>query len=257
MLFHGAGSMTTRQEVAFFDEFEKEHGDYDVLGNLAYHRLLDIFAQLTQPAATWKVLDCGCGSGAFTRRLSSRFGFNVTGIDISPSLIQRAAKQSDKEKYLVGSIIDTGLPTNLFDCLVYSGVLHHINDVADRRRTLQEGLRILRPGGCIFAYDPSWHSPSMRLYRDPSSPLYSSKGKTENEVLFKRDEIKNEIESAGFNAVKICGIGGITYRYIESRLARALLPLYNLYEILLRYSPLEDQWGTFLISFGKKQGVAV
>ena len=117
-----------------------------------------------------------------------------------------------------------------------------------RVRVLAEGHRLLRPGGRLFAFDPSVQSPSMFLYRDPRSPLYSTKGKTENEVLLHRASLEGEVREAGFSEVQIRGIGGIAYRYVESKLAGIVLPLYNLYEELLRRSPFEDRFGTFLIT---------
>jgi hypothetical protein len=35
---------------------------------------------------------------------------------------------------------------------------------------------------------------------------------------------------------------------VAGPLARRLLPLYNLYEEIVRYSPFEDRFGTFLVS---------
>jgi hypothetical protein len=114
---------------------------------------------------------------------------------------------------------------------------------------LREGHRILRPRGRLFAFDPSAHSPSMWLYRDPRSPLFSSQGKTENEVLLTRQGLRAELEEAGFSSVRVRGVSGISYRYVEGRFARLILPLYNLYEETVRLSPFEDRIGTFLLSF--------
>ena len=38
----------------------------------------------------------------------------------------------------------------------------------------------------------------MWLYRHPNSPLYSSVGKTENEVLLSRRQLESELTQAGF-----------------------------------------------------------
>jgi SAM-dependent methyltransferase len=244
--------MDVRQEVEFFDRFEAEHGDYDVLSEGGYRRFLTVFSELVAPKAGETGIDLGCGSGAFTRRLAKATGLSMTGMDISPRLVERAKHVSGGERYLVGDITETGLPPASYDIIVYSGVLHHCDERDLRVRMLKEGRRLLKPGGRMFAFDPSWHSPSMWLYRDPASPIHSKLGKTENEVLFKRDELAAEIAEAGFEDVRIRGVAGTTFRYVESFLARMILPLYNLYEILLRFSPLENRWGTFLISFARK-----
>jgi SAM-dependent methyltransferase len=171
-------------------------------------------------------------------------------MDISPRSIARANAEAAGERYVAGDIRSTGLPTGSVDIICYSGVLHHLFDRPTRHAVLQEGRRILRDGGRLFAYDPSAHSPSMRLYRDPRSPCYSKEGKTDNEVLLDRNELGEDLRLAGFNDIRVAGIAGITFRYVEGRFARAMLPVYNLYEQILRFSPLERRFGTFLVSFG-------
>jgi hypothetical protein len=92
----------------------------------------------------------------------------------------------------------------------------------------------------------------MWLYRDPRSPFFSLRGKTENEVLLHRSELRAELKEAGFDNVQVRGLGGISFRFVKSRIAGLILPLYNLYEELLRRSPLEDRLGTFLITVATK-----
>ncbi len=244
-----------RKEVEFFDRFEARHHDYDVLGEAAYRRLLGLFASLVAPRGGERCVDLGCGTGAFTRRLRT-FSLVLTGMDISPAAVARANALAQGERYVVGDIRETGLPAASFDIVVLSGVLHHLRTRDTRRQVLGEARRILRPAGRLFAYDPSAHSPSMRLYRDPRSPFYSSRGKTENEVLLDRHELAEDLRATGLGDVIVRGVGGITYRYVDSRIARVLLPLYNLYERALRRSPFEDRWGTFLVSVARRAGEA-
>jgi SAM-dependent methyltransferase len=241
----------TSKEVEFFDHFEAEHGDYDVLGDLAYRRLLSRFERLVRPRAREKCIDLGCGTGAFTRRLS-QFDLDLTGVDISPRSIERAAKESPGQRYEVRDIMATGLPDASVDIAVFSGVLHHLPTERERAGALTEARRLLRPGGRVFGFDPHSGSPSMWLYRDPRSPLYSQVGKTENEVLLGRAQMRRELTSAGFTDVRADGIGGITYRYVESRAARVILPLYNMYEVVTMLPGIDSHFGTFVISFGRR-----
>lgn len=67
-----------------------------------------------------------------------------------------------------------------------------------------------------------------------------------------RTQMRSELAEAGFVAADASGIGGITYKYVESRGARLILPLYNLYEIVTILPGVQSRFGTFVISFGVK-----
>lgn len=246
--------MKAELEIEFFDSFASAHGEYDVLGNQAYQKLLRIFHEHVPMQPGERAADLGCGSGAFTRRLAETVPADVLGVDLSPGLIASAQKRAKRERYLVGDILATELPEQTFSAVVYSGVLHHFPSQESRIRVLTEGYRLLRPGGRVFAFDPSAHSPSMWLYRDPASPFCSRKGKTPNETLLRREQLLMEAKKAGFEQVQVFGICGMTFRYVESPVARLLLPLYNLYELLLAATPWEKKLGTFLVMVGAKEG---
>lgn len=246
-------NVNKRIESAFFDAFGSKYGDYDVLGELAYRRLLTEFANRVQPKKNQRCIDLGCGTGAFTRRLTA-FDLSLIGVDISPQCINLARQEGSRETYEVGDLMNLSFEDATADIVVYSGVLHHIAKSNERICALREGWRILKPGGRLFAYDPNKASPSMWLYRSPRSPFFSEVGKTENEVLLSRKSVLGELDQAGFIDITVQGLGGITFRFVESKLARTILPLYNLYEILMMLSPFQRTLGTFLISCASKPG---
>lgn len=243
--------MDVRKEVEFFDQFAAEHGDTEVLADAAYRRLLRLFEERVQPKAGELCVDMACGTGAFTRPIRC-FGLMLIGVDISSVSIARAARLARGESYLVSDIRRTPFATGSVDIVAYSGVLHHCPTRDARLAVLAEGLRVLRPGGRLFAYDPNAGSPSMWLYRDPRSPLQSKTTKTANEVLIDRRELEDELLLTGFSNVRITGTSGMKFRYVGERLGRLILPLYNLYEDVVRYSPFEDRLGTFLVASAHK-----
>src|SRR4051812_31761633 len=240
------------KEIRFFDEFERQHGDYDVLAEESYERILGALFRGMRLEPEMTCVDLGCGTGAFTRRLS-KLGLTLTGVDISPRSIERAKTIGEGPEYVVADICDCPLPSASYDFVTMSGVLHHLTTESSRIQSLREALRLLKIGGHFLSYDPNAASPSMFLYRDPRSPLHSKIGKTDNEVLLSRRQISAELAAAGFSSVRAVGLGGIAYRYVEGPLARRLLPLYNrVYEPLIRWSPLESIIGTFVVATAQK-----
>jgi len=234
-------------ESEFFDAFESKYGHYDVLGDLAYRRLLTRFENQIRPVTGENCVDLGCGTGAFTRRLKT-FDLQMTGVDISSKCISLAKQNAIGETYRVGDLMSLDIEDESADIIVYSGVLHHITRRAERISALQEGLRILKPNGRLFAYDPNKRSPSMWLYRSPQSPFYSQAGKTENEIMLSREDLMEELRCAGFTKIDVRGMSGTTFRFVESKVGRAILPFYNMYELLMMLSPFQHKLGTFLIS---------
>lgn len=242
----------TDREVEFFDTMAAEHGEYDVLSEGAYERIVQLFRRWVHPQPRERCIDLGCGTGAFTKRLRP-LGLVLQGMDISPKSVEVANKAATSEQYICGDITATGLPPASYDIVLYSGVLHHFATREARAKVLEEGHRLLASGGRLFAYDPNAHSPSMWLYRDPRSPLFSDEGKTENEVLLRKGELAVELRDAGFDQVDIHGVSGITFRWVASPRARLLLSAYNVYEHAMRFSPFENRLGTFLVSVATKR----
>ncbi len=60
--------MEVNKEVEFFDRFESQHEDYDVLGDLAYRQLLGVFARLVQSRPGQNCIDLGCPAIFVARR---------------------------------------------------------------------------------------------------------------------------------------------------------------------------------------------
>ena len=238
--------MEIEKESVFFDQYIREEGEYDVFDKGAYKRLLGVIKKRLKPLPGKKWLDMGCGTGAFTSKLT-KFGGSISGIDISEESISVARQKNNDVSFYCEDIRNTSFESGSFDFVIFSGVLHHLSEYEIIHTALAEAFRLLKPGGYVFSYDPNAWSPAMFLYRDPRSPLYSSKDKTENEILMNREKLFIELRSVGFKNILIEGISGITYKKVPGK-AVVLLPLYNFFDKILQYSPFENVLGTFLIA---------
>jgi ubiquinone/menaquinone biosynthesis C-methylase UbiE len=91
--------------------------------------------------------------------LAKRFD-SVTCIDISSVGLDVArSKLGDAARYVVGSIVDSDLPSDGFDAVYCAHVLYHI-DKTQQETAMREMIRLAKPGGRIVV-----------LYANPASPF--------------------------------------------------------------------------------------
>jgi len=112
------------------------------------------------------VLDLGCGSGANTVLLADR-GARVTGLDLSPDLIELARQRLHVNEiaadvgFVVGSAHAIDLPDASMDVVFGMAILHHV----DLQKTAAEVRRVLRPGGRAIFQEPVRNSRVIRAIR--------------------------------------------------------------------------------------------
>lgn len=91
------------------------------------------------------ILDVGCGGGWLCNALSP-YG-TVTGLDLSPAMIERAGQRYPQVRFIAGSISDCDLPLGSFDVIVTLEVLSHVPDQAAFMRRCAD---LLKPGGMLL-----------------------------------------------------------------------------------------------------------
>jgi SAM-dependent methyltransferase len=107
-------------------------------------------AQLAQINGSERVLDVGCGIGGPSRYLASKFGCQVTGLDLTAEFVALAGmlaqrtRLADKVTYRQGDALDMPFADASFD-LVWSQ--NAAMNIADRDRLYGEMRRVLTPAG--------------------------------------------------------------------------------------------------------------
>lgn len=95
------------------------------------------------PSPPRRVVDIGCGEGRLARDLTAA-GYDVVGIDGSPTLIAAAREADPAGTYLLADAADLPLPDASFDLAV---AFMSPQDIEDLDGAMREAARVLLPGG--------------------------------------------------------------------------------------------------------------
>ncbi len=99
-----------------------------------------------------RVLDVGCGLGIVTVYLAKK-GMDVTGIDISPRLIELAVKKAKEHQVNVQfKVVELNKfsVTEKFEGVLFAGVLEHIEN---EEQMMRDAQRVLKESGKIIIFD--------------------------------------------------------------------------------------------------------
>jgi 2-polyprenyl-3-methyl-5-hydroxy-6-metoxy-1,4-benzoquinol methylase len=114
------------------------------------------------------VLDMGCGTGVAARTIARRTNFSgrVTGIDLSPYLVEAAKRLADEEElstlveFRFGDTRDLDIPDGRLDAVVAHTLVSHVEEALT---VIEEASRVVRPGGLIAIFDGDYASMTFAL----------------------------------------------------------------------------------------------
>jgi SAM-dependent methyltransferase len=93
------------------------------------------------------LLDIGCGSG-YALRMAAARGATVTGLDLTPELLEIARERVPKATLVTGGMDDLPFADATFDAAVGFNAFPFADDPV---RALAEAARVVRPGGLVAA----------------------------------------------------------------------------------------------------------
>ncbi len=143
-----------------------------------------------------RVLELGCGAGNIASSLVER-GFDVTGIDISPTAIAWATERAiPRTRFVVGDVV-AEIPGE-YDLVIDGHCLHCIIG-DDRARMLANVHRALVPGGSLFVATMCGDItiPELRACFDPVTRCQIVDG-VAYRFIGEADELLDELRAAGF-----------------------------------------------------------
>jgi len=142
-----------------------------------------------------RVLDLGCGDGAFLVELS-RLGASPVGVDIADAALARAAARCPgAELHRGGDDAGIPLPSGSVDVVWCSETLEHVGDTAG---FLAEARRVLRPGGRLAVTVPRARRLALALAPERELPPLG-----DHLRVYTRRALADVLDDAGFAEVTV------------------------------------------------------
>lgn len=133
---------------------DRIRADFDEIASVAQEGgsdRYDAFLCALLPAGSGHILDVGCGSGRLSLALSCSH-HNVTGIDLSPKMIERArlnAADGSKLVFVCDDFLTHDFGFESFDGIISAAMLHHV----PAELAIARMVRLLKPGGRLVIHD--------------------------------------------------------------------------------------------------------
>jgi ubiquinone/menaquinone biosynthesis C-methylase UbiE len=193
-----------------------------------------------------RVLELGCGTGEFTRRLADT-GAEITGIDISPDLLALAEKKLSGIRNVRLEIADMekleNFPENYFTAIVGNSVLHHVDYVA----CLRVALKKLASGGRIVFSEPNMMNPQIAIQK--SVPFVKKMaGDSPDETAFFRKRLAEDLQKIGYKNVSV-----ENFDFMHPAMPDALIGLFRKAFLWLEKVPIIKEISGSLLIYAEKE----
>lgn len=199
----------------------------DPWGRLEFERTCRLLLESLPPAPA-QIADIGGGPGTYAAWLAER-GYQVQLVDLMPEHVDEARRRLAGYggcQARVGDACKLPLAEQSCDAVLLMGPLYHLLETEERGQALAEALRVLRPGGLLFATAISRFAYLLkglwtRFFDEPDfvelvqSELEDGRhlnppGRTwfTSAYFHRAEELQTEVRAAGFVQAEVAGIEG-------------------------------------------------
>jgi len=148
-----------------------------------------------------RILDLGCGYGAFLYFLQKAGYLNVWGVDISPEQVEAAQRLGISNVYCEDLMVFLPKHKEAFDCITALDVVEHFRK--EEILTLLDAVyQALKPGGIFIMQSPNADGPFGAHYR-----YYDFT----HEIAFTKTSITQVLATVGFRNIRVYPAGPIVH----------------------------------------------
>jgi ubiquinone/menaquinone biosynthesis C-methylase UbiE len=197
-----------------------------------------------------KILDAGCADGRLIEYIQKRFpSCKLCGIDFALNPMRQILKKDLIACLVCGDVVSLPLKDLTFDLVASIEVIFMLPSYEQRIMALKEFHRVLKEkGSVIITVDnyKTWYGEidgEKEGFFKSAPDLYA--------YLYEPEELKEDLEKAGFTVVKVVGINNLPRRYLN-RLKKlgVFLDLF----ISNFFKNLSFKRGSYLLAKGIKRG---
>lgn len=173
-----------------------EHKRGELHSAMADRWLMEIREQLPKDKKL-RILDVGCGAGFFSVLLA-REGHQVTGVDLTPDMIENARILAGEEQadcdFLVMDGENLEFADESFDVVISRNLTWTLPDV---RRAYKEWVRVLKKGGVLLNFDANY---GLSDFTDVSGlPEKHAHQEIGHELMRECEEIKRQLPISSYS----------------------------------------------------------
>ncbi|MCL2832051.1 MAG: bifunctional GNAT family N-acetyltransferase/class I SAM-dependent methyltransferase [Treponema sp.] len=143
----------------YLDPLEKYYNRYNEnnrlltrSGSVEFLTTMRYIKRFIKPGA--RILDIGAGTGRYSLRLADE-GYQVDAVELiehNIEIFKSQIKPDHRISVKQGNVLDlSSIADNSYDIVLLLGPMYHLYNTADKRRALEETLRVTKPGGVMFA----------------------------------------------------------------------------------------------------------
>ena len=182
--------------------WEKRSGDFlehkraELHSPMSERWLYEIKNQLPQDR-NLRILDVGCGAGFFSVLLAKE-GYQVTGVDLTPDMVENARTLAAEEKtdceFLVMDAENLRFADESFDVVISRNLTWTLPDVKSAYR---EWVRVLKKGGILLNFDANYGlSDFTDLCELPDNHAHQEIG---DDMMRECEEIKRQLPISSYS----------------------------------------------------------
>lgn len=182
--------------------WEKRSGDFlehkraELHSPMSERWLYEIKNQLPQDR-NLRVLDVGCGAGFFSVLLAKE-GYQVTGVDLTPDMVENARTLAEEEKtdceFFVMDAENLRFADESFDVVISRNLTWTLPDVKSAYR---EWVRVLKKGGVLLNFDANY---GLSDFTDLSElPDNHAHQEIDDSMMRECEEIKRQLPISSYS----------------------------------------------------------